>query len=122
LHLYAPAKYQSFRARPRAGLLDDGPPHRLRTVFRKFNLEVEPVDVVDFAPAGRDVYSAMTRLGSRSVGAQHLGMLAGWRHISLLTERRVLRGWFVAINMSLLRSEEQFQVALETTERGALSS
>src|SRR6185436_20900670 len=66
----------------------------------------QPVDVVDFAPAGRDVYSTMTRLRSRSVGAQHLGTLAGWRHISLLTERRVLREWFVAINMSLLRSEE----------------
>lgn len=37
--------------------------------------------------------------------------LASWKHISLLTERRVFEGWVVAINMSLLWSEEQFQVA-----------
>ena len=55
----------------------------------------------------------VTPTGSRSVGAQQLGALAGWKHISLLTERRVFEGMLVAINMSLLRSEEQFQLALE---------
>ena len=47
----------------------------------------------DFAPAGRDVYSpSVTLIGSRSVGAQQPSALAGWKHISLLTERRVFEG------------------------------
>lgn len=47
-------------------------------------------------------------------GAKRLGALGGRKHISLLTSEK-LRGAFVAINTSLLRSEEQFQVTLDST-------
>jgi len=88
----------------------------LSFAFREFKFGVQRVMLSDFAPAGRYVYSP-TLLESSSVGAQQPGALAGGKHISLLTERRLWGRWYAAINMSLLRSEAKFQVAPQTRIR-----
>ncbi|MDX6612058.1 MAG: hypothetical protein QOD75_1244 [Blastocatellia bacterium] len=66
----------------------------------------------DFAPAGRDVYSLKACYQSRFVGAQQLAALAIVKHSRSSRSEEFLRGIVVAINMSLLQSEEQFKVAL----------